>query len=221
MPFKLSPHTISLMQECPRCFWLEKHEIWQRPEGITASLMNGMDRILKTHFDKFRDKGEMPPELVNNHNEECKNLKLFDDAELLDKWRYYKQGIVWQDENNNILMGAIDNLLVNKKNNKLIVLDYKTRGFPLKENTHEYYQNQLDIYNFLLRNNGYETEDYAFLLFYIPKEVLPTGEVLFDTTLKKVKINVLNAEYLFNKAIKLLNGDCPKEVCEWCENVKF
>ena len=219
MQFKLSPHTISLMQECPRCFWLTQHKIWQRPEGITASLMNGMDRILKTHFDKFRDKGELPPELQNNGD--CNNLMLFDDPELLEVWRNYRKGIVWEDENGNILMGAVDNVLVNTKNNKLIILDYKTRGFPLKENTHEYYQNQLDIYNFLLRKNNYETEDYAFLLFYIPKEVLPTGVVLFDTTLKKVKINILNAEYLFNKAIKLLNSQCPEERCKWCENVEY
>ena len=183
--------------------------------------MNGMDKILKTHFDKFRDKGQLPPELCNDNSEECKDLELFDDAELLDEWRYYKKGIVWEDENGNILMGAVDNILINKKNHKLIVLDYKTRGFPLKENTHEYYQNQLDIYNFLLRKNNYETEDYAFLLFYIPKEVMSTGEVLFDTTLKKIKINTLNAEFLFNKAIKLLNSSsCPEERCQWCELVE-
>ena len=37
----------------------------------------------------------------------------------------------------------------------------------------------------------------------IPKEILETGEVIFDTTLKKMKINVKNAEDIFKKAIKL------------------
>jgi len=27
----------------------------------------------------------------------------------------------------------------------------------------------------------------------------------------------MNAENIFNKAIKLLNGECPKESCIWCE----
>ena len=45
------------------------------------TLPGGMDKILKVHFDKFRDKGELPPELCNNG--ECLNLKLFDDVELL------------------------------------------------------------------------------------------------------------------------------------------
>lgn len=211
--YKLSPSSLSLMKECPRCFWLTQHKVWSRPSGIFPSLPSGMDSILKIHFDKFRDKGQLPPELCTN--EDCKNLKLFDDVEKLKVWRSNLKGISWTDKEGNILHGAVDNLLM--KGKKIIVLDYKTRGFPCKEDTHEHYQNQLDFYNFLLRKNDYETEDFAFLLFYIPKEVTLTGEVIFDTTLKKMKIDVKNAESIFNKAIKLLNSDCPKESCEWCE----
>jgi len=214
MIFKLSPSSLSLMQECPRCFWLDKHKVWKRPEGIMASLMNGMDRIIKIHFDKFRDKGALPPEL---NKSECKDnqCKLFDDCEKLKIWRNNLKGIEYKDKNGNILFGAVDNILV--KGKKLIVLDYKTRGFALKEDTCEHYQNQLEIYNLLLRKNGYETEDYAFLLFYIPREVMPTGEVIFDTHLIKRKIDVEHAEKLFEKAIELLNGDCPTKTCEWCD----
>lgn len=213
MPYKLSPSSLSLMQECPRCFWLTQHGVWKRPAGIFPSLPSGMDSILKIHFNKFIEKKQLPPELCGNGD--CKNMKLFDNHELLAIWRSNFKGIVYEDKRGNILKGAVDNILV--KGKKLIVLDYKTRGFPLKEDTTEHYQNQLDIYNFLLRKNGYQTEDYSFLLFYVPKEVLETGEVIFDTTLKKMKINVKNAETIFNKAIKMLNGDCPKESCEWCE----
>ena len=88
---------------------------------------------------------------------------------------------------------------------KIIVLDYKTRGYPCKDDTHEHYQLQIDIYNFLLNKNGYETEDYAFLLFYIPKEVNKTGEVIFDKNLVKMKVDIKKAEEMFNKAIELLN----------------
>ncbi|MFA6023241.1 MAG: PD-(D/E)XK nuclease family protein [Candidatus Pacearchaeota archaeon] len=213
MGFKLSPSSLSLMQDCPRCFWLDKHNIWKRPASIFPSLPSGMDNILKTHFDKFRDRGELPPELKES---ECKNgCKLFQDKELLKIWRNNLQGIRWEDEKGNILCGAVDNILI--KGNKLIVLDYKTRGYPCKEDTHEHYQNQLDIYNFLLNKNKYETEDYAFLLFYVPKEVSEGGEVIFETELKKIKINIKNAEKIFNDAIELLNSACPEESCEWCE----
>ncbi len=215
MEFKLSPSSLNLMENCERCFWLDKHKVWKRPEGIMASLMNGMDRIIKTHFDKFRDKGLLPPEL---NKSECKDgCKLFDDCEKLKIWRNNLKGIQYKDKNGNLLFGAVDNILV--KGKKLIVLDYKTRGFALKEDTADHYQNQLNLYNLLLRKNGYETEDYAFLLFYVPKEILPTGEILFDTHLVKRKIDVKLAEKLFEKAIELLNGDCPKKTCVWCEKV--
>ncbi len=214
MTFKLSPSSLNLMEECPRCFWLNKHKVWTRPSTPFPQLPNGMDRVLKSHFDKFRDRGELPPEIKDHHH--TKNLKLFDNKELLTLWRNNRKGIQWTDENGNILSGAVDNLLI--KGEKLIVLDFKTKGAPLKDETEagDGYQNQLDFYNFLLRKNNYETEDYAFLLFYYPKEVLETGEVIFDSVLAKRNIDIKNAEKIFEKAIKLLNGECPDKCCDWC-----
>ena len=214
--YKLSPSALNLMKECPRCFWLTQHKVWKRPAGIFPSLPSGMDRILKIHFDKFRDKGQLPPELCENSD--CINMKLFDNKEKLKIWQNNWKGISFTDKNGNELHGAVDNIL--QKAKKLIVLDYKTRGYPLKEDTAEHYRNQLDIYNFLLRKNGYETEDFAFLLFYVPKEVMATGEVLFDTSLIKMKIDVDNAEKIWKKALELLGGECPEKGCEWCERVE-
>ena len=211
--FRLSPSSLNLMHECPRCFWLPQNNVWTRPEGIFPSLPSGMDRILKVHFDKFRERNLLPPELCNQKN--CENMKLFNDKELLTFWQNNRKGISYKDEDGNELRGAVDNIL--QKGNKLIVIDYKTRGYDLKEDTHEHYQLQIDVYNFLLRKNGYETEDYGFLLFYVPKEVAETGEIIFDTTLKKMEINVKNAETIWKKAIKFLNSECPEKGCEWCE----
>ncbi len=213
--FKLSPSSISLMQECPRCFWLTEHRVWARPMGIFPSLPSGMDNILKKHFDKFSERGALPPELCNN--KECENFKLFDDKKLLAEWRNSRRGLWVEDKKGNILHGGVDNILVNKLNNKLIVLDYKTRGFPLKEDTHEHYQNQLNIYAWLLEALGFKVENFAYLLFYYPKEVLETGEVVFDTTLKKMTLDPRAAEKLWAQALELLNGECPYEHCEWCE----
>ena len=145
MVYKFSPSSLSLLKECPRCFWLQFNKNIKRPAGIFPSLPSGMDKILKTHFDSFMEKGVLPPELCDNG--ECKGLKLFDDEEILKVWRSNFKGIQWKDKEENLFRGAVDNILV--KGKKLIVLDYKTRGFPLKEDTAEHYQNQMDIYNFL------------------------------------------------------------------------
>src|SRR3989344_3730873 len=215
--YKLSPSSLSLMIKFPRCFWLDKHKVWKRPDSPFPQLPNGMDKIIKAHFDKFMKRNELPPEIKDHHH--TNRLKLFNDEELLKVWRSNFKGIRYEDKEGNIFFGAVDNLLV--KGKKLIVLDYKTKGYAIKDEKEagDGYQNQLDFYNFLLRKNGHETEDYGFLLFYYPKEVLETGEVVFDTNLVKRKINVENAEKLFNKALNLLQEECPEKSCVWCDKV--
>ncbi len=203
------------MEECPRCFWLTHHKVWKRPQGIFPSLPSGMDNILKTHFDKFMKRGTLPPELCNH--KDCKDLKLFADEDKLKLWRSNFKGISWKDEEGNELHGAVDNILV--KGKKLIVLDYKTRGFPVKDDTAEHYRFQQNVYNFLLRKNGYETEEYFYLLFYVPKHVTETGEVVFDTNPVKMDVDVKSAENTWKKALKLLDEECPKKTCEWCEKI--
>ena len=61
--FKLSPSTLNVFLDCPRCFWLDKVKNIKRPRGIFPSLPSGMDRAIKVHFDSFRTKGILPPEL--------------------------------------------------------------------------------------------------------------------------------------------------------------
>jgi len=213
MPYNLSPSKIALLKDCPQCFWLYMKKNIKRPCGVFPSLPSGMDAILKNHFDSFRDKGKLPPELVQEKIE----AKLFNNVELLGEWRNNRKGIRWTDPVGNVLMGAVDNIL--EKDGKLIVLDYKTRGFPLKEDTAEHYQDQLDLYNFLLRKNGYDTEDYAYLLFYYPTEVNESGDVIFETELVKMKISIKNAERIFTEAIAVLESEMPSpsENCEYCK----
>lgn len=215
MPFRISPSSLNLMKDCPRCFWLEKHKVWKRPPSIFPSLPSGMDRILKKHFDRFMERGELPPELCENNH--CEGMKLFTDKELLKTWQNNLRGISWKDQEGNEFRGAVDNILT--KGDKLIVLDYKTRGYPLKESTAEHYRLQQNVYNFLLKKNGYKIEDFFFLLFYIPKEVMETGEVVFDTELVKMDVDVKMAEDALQDAIILLKGECPEKGCDWCKRL--
>ncbi len=83
--YKLSPSSINLMLDCERCFWLAKHKVWSRPSTPFPQLPNGMDRVLKVHFDKFMKKGLLTPELYNHSH--CEGIKLFDNEELLAQWR--------------------------------------------------------------------------------------------------------------------------------------
>ena len=221
MPYKFSPSSLSLLKDCPRCFWLHFNKNIRRPDTIFPSLPSGMDKVLKEHFDYFRKQGKLPPEL--KELKEMKEVKLFNDEELLKIWRNNFKGIQWKDEQGNILRGAIDSLLEKRK--KLIVLDFKTRGFPVKEDTHLHYKDQLDIYNFLLKKNGYAIENYSYLLFYHPLKVHENGSVDFHKHLIKMEVSVKNAENIFNNALAVLGGKLPERAeecgfCKWTEETK-
>ena len=211
MQYSLSPSTLNLYNECRKCFWLQFNRNIKRPDGIFPSLPSGMDKVLKIHFDGYASQNKLPPEI--NHLE---GVSVFDDINLLRVWRNNFSGIRYKDESGNILRGAVDAIL--KKDGKLIVLDYKTRGYPLKEDTHHHYINQLSFYNFLLRKNGYETEDYSYLLFYHPDSVIETV-FKFNADLVKVETDVEKAEQLFNDALDLLKGPMPasSDDCQFCK----
>jgi hypothetical protein len=215
MPYSLSSTTLSLLKDCPRCFWLQFNKGVLRPATLFPSLPNGMDRVLKVYFDDFRGKG-VPPELLKNDIDAF----LFSDKEQLEEWRDYKRGLKYFDAEGNLLRGMVDDLL--EREGKLIVLDFKTRGYPCKDDSHTYYQDQLNIYNFLLRKQGLETENYAYLLFYSPEKVNSNGDIHFKTELKKVMTNAAEGGRLFTDAIKLLKGSIPEAnpECGFCKTRK-
>jgi len=216
MVYKFSPSSLSLLKECERCFWLQFNWGIKRPASIFPSLPSGMDRILKEHFDVFRARNSIPPELRT-----LPGVKLFDDVNLLQVWRSNFKGIQWKDAEGNLIGGAIDNLLV--KDGKFIILDYKTRGYAVKEDTHAHYQDQMDMYAFLFLKNGYAVMDYAYLLFYHPLKVHENGDVDFHKHLVKVPVDAGNAERIFAKALRVLKGPLPSfgEECGHCAWLKL
>ncbi len=221
-PVTLSPSKLNLFLECPLCFWLSERGI-HRPKGPFPSLPGGMDRKLKVYFDKYRAKGEMPPELKGK----VEGL-LFDDLEKMDIWRANRKGLRWKDEKGNELMGAIDDCLFNKKTGEHIVVDFKTYGgSEIKDDKIEFYQNQMDCYSLLFEKNGLKHPGFAYLIFFMPKEVKENGHVDFEIVVKKVKVNSKRALKTFESAVKIINGKRPKkhsecEFCAWADDsIKF
>ena len=218
----LSPSALNLFLECPKCFWLEKNRKIHRPSGAFPSLPSGIDSVLKKYFDKFRSAGKLPPEIDGKVEG-----KLLDDLKFLREWRINMKGIRWFDEKLDAeLMGALDDCLV--IDDCYVPVDYKTRGWAAKEDSHTYYQNQLNCYVFLLEKNGYKTKDFAYLLFYSPKEVLdnlaakPPSDgltaVLFNVEPRKVEVNPEAAYKVFKSALKTLRGPQPAahSSCKFC-----
>jgi len=211
---KLSPSSISLFLECPRCFWLDKIKGIKRPSGPFPSLPNGMDRILKEHFDLHRGDNSAPEELEGRFKG-----RLFQDIAKLNVWRNNFRGLRYTDPDSGAtLMGALDDLFVTE-DGKHAPLDFKTRGYPRKDDTHKYYQHQMDIYSLLLEKNHLPPADFAILIFYHPTGVNNAHDVVFDPDPVKVPVSRKNGERIFLDAVKCLEMPNPPEPgkgCEWC-----
>ncbi len=218
MTIQLSPSTLSLYQECPRCFWLHINEKIHRPRGIFPTLPGGMDNVIKVYFDKYREKGSLPPEIDGKVTG-----NLMTDASLLSKWRDWRTGLRFYDKDRDALLrGALDDCLIDE--GYYIPVDYKTRGYPpTTEDSKKFYSTQLNCYSLLLNENGYKTRDFAYLIFYYPKLVGEQGIVEFWVDTIKLETDAETAREIFKKAIDLLKSAIPErhsncEYCGWLEN---
>ena len=212
---RLSPSTLNVFLECQKCFWLDQVKGIHRPRGIFPSLPGGMDGLIKKYFDKYRALGKLPPELEGKLD----GVELFQDGELLNKWRNWRSALAYEDlETGAVLSGMLDDLGV--KGRQFVPLDYKTRGYDVKEGGENFYKNQLNCYGLMLRENQMPPAGYAFLLYYIPKEVAEGGMTRFDVVPKKVDIDPDEALKVLRDAAALLQGPMPERhseciYCSW------
>ena len=213
---KISPSSLNLFLDCPRCFWLEKNKNIKRPRGIFPSLPGGMDLVIKAYFDKYRQKNELPPEIKGKLTG-----NLLADIGLLDKWRSWRAtDLCYEDKSiNAVLSGALDDCLM--EDGCYIPLDYKTRGSDLKEDPRKYYQTQLDCYCLILESSGRKTKGLAYLLYYWPLEVSENGMVRFSVAPFKIETSIKSAKKVFKDAVLLLGQAMPKPnpACEYCSLV--
>lgn len=212
---ELSPTAINLFIECRRCFWLKYHEGRKRPSGPFPSLPNGMDREIKNHFDRYRQKGEVPPELEQSDIPAVP----YPQGEFLQSCRDWKRPPRYEKDGA-VLRGAVDDLL-NTRGGDIVVMDYKTRGYPPKEDTGvpHYYERQVNLYNLILASNGYSTADFGLILYYYPDRLLEDGEMLFHNEFRKVEIDLGPARETFGEAVETLQGGEPEpgKDCDFCQ----
>lgn len=212
---KVSPSGVSSLLECPRCLWLQVREDRKRPRGIYPSLPDGMDNVFKKYFDGYRARAEMPPEIDGKVAG-----RLFDDPRLLRQWREFdfgRGGIRTEiPEYDMTVAGAIDDLVV-ASDGKFVPFDFKTRGYPLKEDTHEHYRTQLDLYGMLFERNGHTIAGYGYLLFFWP-QAYEMGMANFKTELIKMDVSPSRGMSVLKKVHDIVTSPKPEahSRCEYC-----
>ncbi|MDO8499586.1 MAG: PD-(D/E)XK nuclease family protein [bacterium] len=175
--FKLSRSKIELFLECPRCFYLDRRLGVGRPPGFPFNLNSAVDKLLKKEFDIHRAKNEAHP-LMKKYGIGAVPAAHVD----LDKWRTNFTGIQFLHAPTNFLVtGAIDDLWIKTtpssppskggdSQGEYIVVDYKATSkdediTALNQAWQGGYKRQMEIYQWLLRRNGYTVSDTGYFVY--------------------------------------------------------
>jgi len=150
--------------QCPRCFWLDVRLKIRRPNGPPFNINKAIDGLLKKEFDGYRQKGEPHPMMVEFG---LKAVPFTHDS--LDQWRENFVGVVSVHEPTNLhVFGAIDDVWVDEAG-QLIVVDYKAtakdREVGIDSDWQISYKRQMEVYQWLLRQNGFEVRDTGYFVY--------------------------------------------------------
>ncbi len=163
-PFKLSRSKIELFLNCPRCFYLDRRLGIGRPPGFPFSLNSAVDLLLKKEFDLHRVAKDIHP-LMKTYG-----LDLIPFSHpMIDEWRENFKGVQYfYKPANLILTGAVDDIWVDKKE-VLYIVDYKATSkdeeVSLDADWQVGYKNQMEFYQWLMRQNGFEVSDTGYFVY--------------------------------------------------------
>lgn len=220
-PFKLSRSKIDLFIECPRCFYIDRVLGTGRPPGYPFALNSAVDHLLKQEFDAHRLNGKQHP-LIEKYGVDAKPVP----HEDLDMWRDNFKGVQHHHKATNLyVFGAIDDLWINSKN-EYIVVDYKSTSkneeiTELDKDWQEGYKRQMEVYQWLLRQNGYKVSDKGYFVYCngdTDKQAFD-GKLEFDVTLIEYVGNDDWVENTLKDIKKCLDSDSipnSGEDCDYC-----
>lgn len=166
-PYKLSRSKIELFMQCQRCFWLDVRMKIKRPSSPPFNINKAIDELFKKEFDAYREQGKPHPMMTDN---QIKAVPY--QHKDLDKWRHNFTGITTLHSPTNLhIFGAVDDVWIDE-NGKLMVVDYKAtaKAQPVtslgEEGTwHDMYRRQMEIYQWLLKQNGFEVSDTGYFVY--------------------------------------------------------
>lgn len=224
-PFKISRSKIDLFLECPRCFYYDRKLGVARPPGFPFSLNVAVDKLLKQEFDLHRAKGQMHP-LMEKYGVNALPVA----HEKLDEWRNNRKGIQFLHKSTNLMiMGAIDDLWQNSKR-EYIIVDYKATAkaeevTKLDKEWHEGYKRQMEIYQWLFRQNGFLVSDTGYFVYCNGKADREAfdGKLEFDVTLIEYKGSDKWVEKAILDLHECLNDNEIPEAnldCDYCNYIK-
>ena len=219
-PFKLSRSKVDLFIECPRCFYLDRRLGVGRPPGYPFSLNSAVDALLKKEFDIHRA-GKKAHPLMEEYGIDAIPFEHPD----LDKWRDTFVGVQHLHEPTGLLLtGAVDDVWVSPKG-ELMVVDYKATSkegeVTLDADWQDGYKRQMEFYQWLLRQNGFEVSDTGYFVYVNGRTDLEAFDAKLEFDVKIIPYEGSDSwiEETLEKIKACLDSDkLPQsgEECDYC-----
>lgn len=218
--FRVSRSKIDLFIECPRCFYLDRRLGVSRPQGFPFNLNSAVDTLLKKEFDIHR-KQKTPHPLMDSYGIAAVPFQ----HQNLDTWRDAFKGVeAFYEPTNFVVFGGIDDVWQDE-GGKLLVVDYKATSkdaeVTLDAEWQDGYKRQMEVYQWLLRKNGFEVSDTGYFVYCNGKRDREAfdGKLEFDVKI----ISYTGSDQWIENALsgmkKCLDGEeVPKASpnCEYC-----
>jgi hypothetical protein len=219
--FKLSRSKIEMFTNCPRCFYLDRKLGISAPPMFPYTLNSAVDALFKKEFDVYRKKHKVPP-IVKSAG---LNFTPFD-SPLLQSWISLPNGLQYKMPKLDIIVhGILDDVWVSPKG-EFAVVDYKStsteKPISLDDIYKAGYKRQVEVYQWLLRKNGYKTSDTAYFVYANAqrKANMFWNKLIFKTTLIPYEGNDRWVENTVHKIYECLNSNtipAKTETCKVCE----
>jgi len=156
-----------------------------RPEGPGYAINAAVDTLLKREFDRYRALGQPHP-YMSRYGLRAVPAQ----HDMLVEWRNTRQGISCLHEPTGFrVYGALDDLWLSD-DEQLMVVDYKATAkkdpvTELNEPWHAGYKRQLEVYQWLLRQNGETVADMGYFVYCRGRSELASfnNHVEFDVKL--------------------------------------
>lgn len=228
--FKVSRSKIELFKQCQRCFWLDVRLKIKRPDGPPFQINKAIDELFKKEFDSYRAKAEPHPLMMGN---EIEAIPFAHDE--LDKWRHNFTGVITVHKPTNLhVFGAVDDIWVSPSD-ELIVVDYKATAknseVSLSADWQVTYKRQMEVYQWLLRQNGFKVSDTGYFVYangrmdleafndrveFRTKVIAYTGKDNWvEDTLKEMKA-CMDSDKMPPMGTSIMGGDC--EFCTYARS---
>jgi RecB family exonuclease len=216
--YRISRSKVEDFMNCPRCFYLDRVLGIAKPSSPPFNLNIAVDHLLKLEFDEYRRQGIPHPMMTENGIDAIPFYH-----ECMDQWRENFVGVQHlHPETNLLVFGAVDDLWVNPAG-ELIVVDYKAtskdKEVSLDDDWQIAYKRQMEIYQWLLRKNGFAVSDTGYFVYCNGKKDRPAFNGVLEFDIKVIPYTGDSA-WVDNTILDIkncLDGDCIPEYTEECD----